>query len=387
MANRIGPRIPCYRRHRASGQAVVTLCGQDVYLGKYGSKESKTRYDTVVNEWLARGRRLPERPGEGKLVKELVLGYFEYCSATMPEVEVAKIKTALRLVREMYGETAASKFDVDQFLAIRQKLIRDGLCISTIRDRMGVIRRMTQWGVQKKLVAPDTFGRIEKVLPLRARRDRVKPSRKIRPVPWSAIRAVLPCVNRTIAVMLELQSLTGARSEEICRMTTGQIERGPGDDWLYRPTLHKNVDRGQDRTIPLNERAQQILAPLLKADPDAALFCPREAAQQVQDALKRPTRTERQRAKKRKKNPRRAPGEFYDHRAYGYAVRRGCLKAGVPVFTPRQIRHTVATWTRQHFTPEHAQVLLGHKKINTTELYAEVNQKLAREVVTKIKLG
>jgi hypothetical protein len=95
-----------------------------------------------VNEWLAFGRRLPERPGAGKLVKELVLSYFEFCSAKMPAVETAKIKAALRYIREMYGQTAVSTFGVTQYKALRQKLISDDLCISTIRDRMGIIRRM-----------------------------------------------------------------------------------------------------------------------------------------------------------------------------------------------------------------------------------------------------
>jgi hypothetical protein len=34
-------RIPSYRRHKASGQAVVTLAGRDIYLGAYGSAASK----------------------------------------------------------------------------------------------------------------------------------------------------------------------------------------------------------------------------------------------------------------------------------------------------------------------------------------------------------
>jgi hypothetical protein len=30
------PRAPSYRRHKPSGQAVVTLSGRDIYLGKWG---------------------------------------------------------------------------------------------------------------------------------------------------------------------------------------------------------------------------------------------------------------------------------------------------------------------------------------------------------------
>lgn len=35
-----GVRVPKCRLHKASGQAVVTLSGRDVYLGKYGSGET-----------------------------------------------------------------------------------------------------------------------------------------------------------------------------------------------------------------------------------------------------------------------------------------------------------------------------------------------------------
>jgi hypothetical protein len=52
---------PRYRRHRASGQAVVTLDGVDHYLGRYGTKASKNEYDRLVGEWLARKRE--ESPG------------------------------------------------------------------------------------------------------------------------------------------------------------------------------------------------------------------------------------------------------------------------------------------------------------------------------------
>ena len=53
--------IPSYCHHRASGQAVVRLSGKDFYLGPWNTPQSRAEYDWVVNEWLARGRRLPER--------------------------------------------------------------------------------------------------------------------------------------------------------------------------------------------------------------------------------------------------------------------------------------------------------------------------------------
>jgi hypothetical protein len=48
---------PAYRRHKPSGRAVVSVAGRDVYLGAYGSDESRAQYDRVVGEWLLAGRR------------------------------------------------------------------------------------------------------------------------------------------------------------------------------------------------------------------------------------------------------------------------------------------------------------------------------------------
>lgn len=48
--------LPKYRKHKASGQAVVNLSGVDRYLGPHGTKANKLEYDRLVAEWLARGR-------------------------------------------------------------------------------------------------------------------------------------------------------------------------------------------------------------------------------------------------------------------------------------------------------------------------------------------
>ena len=33
-------RLPSYRHHKPTGQAVVTLNGRDIYLGKYHTREN-----------------------------------------------------------------------------------------------------------------------------------------------------------------------------------------------------------------------------------------------------------------------------------------------------------------------------------------------------------
>ena len=72
--------LPKYRKHRASGQAIVTLSGKDFYLGPHGTKASKTEYDRLIGEWLANGRQLPRSSDDQPItVVELIAQYWRHC--------------------------------------------------------------------------------------------------------------------------------------------------------------------------------------------------------------------------------------------------------------------------------------------------------------------
>ena len=43
--------IPAYRRHKARNCAVVTIAGQDHYLGPYGSPSSRRQYAALIKAW------------------------------------------------------------------------------------------------------------------------------------------------------------------------------------------------------------------------------------------------------------------------------------------------------------------------------------------------
>lgn len=75
------PGIPKYCLHKASGRAVVRINGDDIYVGVYGSPESKAEYDRLVADWLARGRR--DKPSEVKpanivTVSEVVVAFWDH---------------------------------------------------------------------------------------------------------------------------------------------------------------------------------------------------------------------------------------------------------------------------------------------------------------------
>ena len=56
--------IPQYRYH-VSGQARVTFCNKDFLIGTYNSAESHSRYQALLQEYLANGKTAP--PGETRL--------------------------------------------------------------------------------------------------------------------------------------------------------------------------------------------------------------------------------------------------------------------------------------------------------------------------------
>jgi hypothetical protein len=76
---KLNSSLPKYRLHRASGQAVVTLYGKDIYLGPWRSKASKLEYDRLIREWVAAGRPTRQVVGTNDItVVELAAAYQDY---------------------------------------------------------------------------------------------------------------------------------------------------------------------------------------------------------------------------------------------------------------------------------------------------------------------
>ncbi len=140
----------------------------------------------------------------------------------------------------------------------------------------------------------------------------------------------------TVRAMVELQRVTGMRPGEVVVMTTGQIDRS-GELWIYRPDRHKTVHIGREREIPLGPRAQGIVKPWLKADPDAPLFSPVESVE-ARNAERRKNRKTPKgpwaRARRRKKNPKQPPRLWYDKNAYGRRSVEPALRPAFPSGVP-----------------------------------------------------
>jgi len=67
-------RVPSYRLHKQSGQAIVTLNGRDHLLGTHDTQASKEKYHRLIAEWIAGGRQ-PARRDESVTVTEVIAAY------------------------------------------------------------------------------------------------------------------------------------------------------------------------------------------------------------------------------------------------------------------------------------------------------------------------
>src|SRR5436305_7772400 len=108
-------RVPSYREHKPSGQAVVTLSGHDVYLGPWGSVESHQKYDRVISDWIANDRCWPAKSSAEITIVELVETYWDFATGYYRKNGLQTdtcygIKAALRILLEFYGRSLASEF-------------------------------------------------------------------------------------------------------------------------------------------------------------------------------------------------------------------------------------------------------------------------------------
>ena len=92
-----------------------------------------------------------------------------------------------------------------------------------------------------------------------------------------------------------------------------------------------------------------------------------------------------QKARKKSASPKRPPRDRYEDAAINRCIRRACEKAGIPRWTPLQLRHAAGTEARSVGGGlDAAQARLGHKNANITQVYAEVSREKAAELALKL---
>ena len=383
-------RKPSYLLHKPTGQARVRIDGKDLYLGAYGSAESRDRYDEIITEWFA---RQDDVTACLLTVDDLCLmfldfadGYYRRKDGT-PTGTVGNVRSALKYLVRLYGPTRVRDFGPRKLKAVRQAMIDDGRCRTNINRLIHWVRRVFRWGVENEHVPPDVYAALAAVSSLKAGRSEAVESEVVRPVDEATVNATLPHLPRIVAAMVELQFLTGARPGEITSMRPIDITFGTDGAWTYWPATHKTQHRGKERRIFLGPKSQAILRPFFDREPEAYYFSPSEAEAE-RNAKRRKNRkspmTPSQAARSAAAGYGRVVGKRYLKDSYGRAISRACKAAGIPKWSPNQLRHSRATIIRERYGVEAAMVVLGHSDTGTTEIYAERNFELAAKIMAEV---
>lgn len=392
MPNLCSPeRVPSYQRHKRTGQAVVTVNGRDIYLGKYRSAASRETYRRTIAEYVQHGGKL-HSARHAATVAEVIVAYVVFASGYYrkdgkPTNEVRMVKTALKIVRELYGRTPAAEFGPLALQAVREKMIGNDWCRNQVNKHVDRVKRCFKWATQQQLVPGGVYEALRCVSGLKRGRTSARESSKVKPIPDTDVAATLEHLPVVVADMVQIQRLTGARPGEICIMRPGDINR-TADPLEYIPGSHKTEHHDKTRVIFIGPKAQQILLPYLLRAADAHCFSPREAESQRRaaqhEARRTPLSCGNRPGTNRKVKPRRPAGEKYDRNSYARSVRRGAVKAGVGVWSPHRLRHTFATEIRKVYGLEAVQVCLGHSQATVSEIYAERDFAKAARVAKEV---
>lgn len=409
-------KVPSYRRHKATGQAVVTLSGRDHYLGRFDSKESRQKYDSLIAEYLAAGRLdVVEQPGSlaDVLIDDLILAFWKekqnyYFKDGKPTSEHSAYKSVIRILNEQRSSTLAKDFGPIALKQIRQHWIQQGLFRNTVNRNQRRLVRVFKWGVENEMVAAETWQALKAVEGLKKGRTEAPEALPILPVSQATIEATLPHLSPVVIAMIRVQIFTGARPGEVCKMRPCDINRS-GDVWAYQPRSHKTEHHGRSRTIQIGKSAQNVILPYLLRAAQSHCFSAAESREwfREQADLNRKTQRSCGNARGRKNDVRRGPKTHqprthFDTQTYSQAIARACRKAwpvpeeiqSDPVKTkewedahrwaPNQLRHNWATQVRAKFGLEAAQVGLGHASADVTQIYAERDNQLAIQVAREI---
>jgi integrase len=373
---------------RDHDSAFVRWNAKRIYFGRWGSRDASRAFA----EWLSEMSAAPEiaEPKNRITIARCVARYMIHAESYYPSGEFNNISSAIAALLASAALLRAVDFGPVRLKQLQKSLAteknEDGslkYARSTINSKINRIRRCLRWCASEELIPVEVVTALETVPGLPQGRGLARESKPVQPVPREVVVATLPFLSPTVAAMVQTQYLCGMRPQDVCRMTTGAIDRSH-DVWIYRPVEHKGTHRGQSLMKAIPIAAQAFLVSLLRSDPDEPLFSPLDTKRHFGNAGKRAKRG------------------FYSTGSYGKSVFYGIAQANkaaiveaaeqgrepsvVPHWQPNQLRHAIATDLRASIGIEAAQAYLGHLKPDTTLIYAAQTEVALREIAKGISL-
>lgn len=394
MGRRKNP-VPSYLHHRPSDLAYVRVNGKPIYLGRWNSPESKAEYARICAELGASPAAAVRATADVVTVADVFTAFLEHAVSHYRRAdgtatnEVREYAYLLPPAAELYGHTPAAEFGPSALKAVRAKYIEMKWARTTVNNRVRRLRHVFKWAAGEELVPESVPAALAMVAGLQAGRTAAREPEPVSPVDPAYVEATLAKLNPVVADMVRVLQLTGARPQDVCNLRPADTDTS-GPVWVFKPEQHKTRHRGKVRVVAIGPRAQEILKRRWPADPEAYVFSPRKAVE-LRNEKRRgerktplyPSHVAHQQSK-RKASPKRAPAERYTSHSLAGAVTRAAELAGVPAWSPNQLRHSWGTAVRAKYGLEAARVGLGHESASTSEIYAEKDLEAAKKIAGEV---
>lgn len=371
-------RKPVYGLHAASGNARTTVNGKRVYLGEYNSPESIAAFDKIMADWET--AHVERRPSVdvALTVSRLAVLFLkhadkEYRRDGIPTGETANFRHALQSMKNLFHGVRVIDFGPKKLKQLQQQMVKDGLAQQTINGRIRRIKQVFDWGVSEELVSGRIAQDLKTVHGLRVGKTAARAPEPKGPVSVAAVHSIKPFVTSPVWSMIQFMLLTGCRPSEAVALKWSEIDTTKAV-WTYCPKHHKTTHKGKNRVIVIGPQGQQVLNGIREMSRSDFVFDPQVGFEEfVRKAYG-------DKAKARK------VGNCYTKHGLNTAVRNACDKAGIPRWSPGQLRKTRATQARRDGDLETAQQILGHSSKQTTERhYADVD--LSRAEANALQFG
>jgi hypothetical protein len=140
--------------------ALVYHQGRKIYLGLYGSPESKAAYTRLLAEIQANPIGVPLSNGEKRVtISELAAAFLENAKTSVNATDYDHYRTALFFLLKLYGDN----FPADDFKPRCLKLVREEMvksrrfCRNTVNKYARFIVTIFAFGVENELVLETTW--------------------------------------------------------------------------------------------------------------------------------------------------------------------------------------------------------------------------------------
>jgi integrase len=308
-------------------------------FGPWGSAKAAQAYKRFAAEWIERqGSPQVEVPtGKPLFVTELCEQYLAWASG--PEgyrkdgeltSEFYGYDSACSGWVELYGQLLVADMKAAHLRTTRAAWVAKGLARSTCNRYTTKIIWVIAWGVGRDLVPVAVLGPLREVEPLIAGKTIAPDPEPIKSVPWKTIEATFPHLHAIegrrllLEQMIRIQVLGRMRPGELISMVPEAIDRTT-TPWKYVVgKANKNRHKGKRRVIYFGPQARAILGPLL------------DAAEPGQRLWRFPVLRAGQRT-------------TVSRLEYGRWIEKACVRGGIELWTPNQLRHRGATDVHERY--------------------------------------